>query len=169
MIVTSELTADEYVRSVKLVRRKRGPLGPLRIFASFFYQGIGWLALALVCYRVFYGHVDSSLYAVAGLGVWFVFSVPLRRWVSKRDFAKNRAFHEPLTYRIDDGGLCLMSAVEQKHTAAWKVFSGFAEDDAVFVIFHRGRSGFVPISKAHIPAEDVVKLREQFRQHLRQR
>ncbi len=164
----SRLSPEDYIRSIKLARRKRGPYGPLWVLQRYWYQGVGWLCLALAGYRLFLGEVDGGLYAVAGLGVWCVLFLPLREWISKRDFAKNESLHVDKTYRVDDDGLSQIRG-ENETKATWKFFSGFAEDESVFVIFHRGRGTFVPISKAGMTAAESEQFNIRLGQHLPKR
>lgn len=168
MKITSELTAEEYVRSIRLTRLKRGPLGRLYAFQSYFYQALGALLLALVSYRAYEGAIDGALFAVGGFGIWCLVALPLTRWVSKRDFWKDSRLHGPKTYVIDEHGFSLQGHSDDR-PAVWKQFSGYSEDESLFVIFHRGRMGFTPITKSKMTADEVGQFRTELGKYLPRR
>jgi hypothetical protein len=161
MHIEYEISQQDYVSAALLAIRKGRIFTKLRYYYFCVFATL-WLMTSLTAARAG-GHWNITAIA-AGLAIIPFMAMIL--WIARikfgREFKKNASVHGVHQLDATESGIRIANS-ESETRSTWKVYSKFAENSGVFILFDQGKKTFIPIPKAALTGEQITELRSLFK------
>lgn len=158
MHIEYRINEAEYCSAAELAMRRRSKWSSLDYFLPYIFS-IVWLAAALITGAADNGFSDSA-------DMIFVFgAVPVligllwrRKKTFKTDYRRISVLHPLQVLKLDTTSIIRGQGKEAIQTP-WTMYSKFAENQKVFILYQEGSHHFLPISKSHLTDLQIDELR----------
>lgn len=165
MHIDYRVNERDYRSAVTLSNKRRSNLSALEHFWPYIFAVV-WVAIGFLPGG---GNVDTAsaddLYFELGAIPILIVLLWGRRRTVQREY--NKLFNLRLLHAldVDANGLRLETSAGIKRTA-WTVYTKFAENDDVFILYQEGNHDFFPIVKSFLTGLQVDELRSLLGAHL---
>lgn len=158
MLIEYRINEAEYRSAAELAMRKRSSMSSLEYFLPYIFS-IVWVAAALITGAADDGFSDSTdLIFVFGAVPVLVGLLWRRRKVFGAEYHRMSVFHPLQILNLDTSAIIRGQGKEAVKTP-WNVYSRFAENKKVFILYQEGSHHFLPIVKSHLTELRVDELR----------
>lgn len=158
MHIEYRINETDYRSAAELAMRKRSSMSSLEYFLPYIFS-IVWLAAALITGAADDGFSDSTdlIFVFGALPVLFGL-LWRRRKAFGGDYQRMSVFHPLQILHLDTNGIVRGQGKEAVSTP-WSVYTKFAENKRVFILYQDGSHHFLPIVKSHMTDLRVDELR----------
>jgi YcxB-like protein len=164
MHIEYQVSQKDYVSAAILAIRKGRIFTKLRFYYFCVFTTL-WLTTALTAARSG-GHWNVAV-VLTGLTVIPFMAVIL--WISRikfgHEFRRNAALHGVHQLDATESGMRIAHS-ESETRSTWKMYSKFAENSRVFIVFDQVRKSFITIPKSAMSTEQITELRSLFKASL---
>jgi hypothetical protein len=158
MHIEYRINEAEYCSAAELAMRRRSKWSSLDYFLPYIFS-IVWLAAALITGAADDGFSDSAdLIFVFGAVPVLIGLLWRRKKAFKSDYLRMSILHPLQILKLDSTSIIRGQGKEAIQTP-WNVYSKFAENNKVFILYQEGSHNFLPICKSHLTDLQVDELR----------
>ena len=146
MIVRTKLTQSEFVSANWLSLRTR-PLASRMALAVF--PALSILLICAACLKIYFGQtLGEQWYLICESVAVMCFPLILSPYLFRRAYRKVPLLAEERIFEFDEAGMHISGSVYNSRTE-WGLFTKFAENKDVFIIYQQGDQIFFPCPKRH--------------------
>ncbi len=164
MHIEYQISQQDYVSAAILAIRKGRIFTKIRYYYFCVFSTL-WLMTALGASRSG-GHWNVAA-ILAGVAIIPFMAAIL--WIARikfgREFQKNANLHGVHQLDVAESGMRIAHS-ESETRSTWKVYSKFAENSRVFILFGPEKRTFIPIPKSAMNPEEIAELRSLFKANL---
>lgn len=159
MHIEYRVNERDYRSASKLADKKRSNLSALEHFWPYLFA-IAWVSIGFLPGG---GNLDPSAdtddlyFELAAIPLVIIFLWG-RRLRIKREYEKLRQFRLLYALDLDVNGLRLVTSLGTTRTS-WSLYTKYAENNDVFILYEEGKYTFFPIAKQHLTEPQVIELR----------
>jgi hypothetical protein len=163
MQIEYEISEDDFVFAARLAVAKRNRKSRYALYV------VPVFGTVLILCGAFMTISQGSLSGMWPVFVWgtFLLLIPaINRYQYRRQYRKMPMFHGKRLLEIDDTSLHFVAPDSDSRTT-WQVYTKYAENDHVFVLFQQGERMFIPLPKRDLSPLQVDELRTMFQTYIR--
>jgi hypothetical protein len=161
MHIEYQISQQDYVSAAILAIRKGRIFSKLRYYYFCVFTTL-WLVTAMGAARSG-GHWNTAAILTGLTIIPFMAGI---LWIARvrfgREFQKNANLHGVHQLDATESGMRI-AHTESETRSTWKIYSKFAENSHVFILFDQGRKSFIAIPKSAMSPEEIAELRSLFK------